>query len=98
MFLDIIALPNFDNRAMENWGLLMFDESTLLLQPSDELTEKKAVIAYILSHEIGHQACSKMFFLISHEEVLRLLNQKCQKRKKLQCITFLKITEKWDSE
>ncbi|KAI5263389.1 Aminopeptidase Q [Manis pentadactyla] len=52
---DIIALPNFDNRAMENWGLLMFDESALLLQPSDELTEKKAMIAYILSHEIGHQ-------------------------------------------
>ncbi|KAK2495815.1 hypothetical protein MC885_013179 [Smutsia gigantea] len=30
---DIFALPNFDCRAMENWGLLMFDESTLLLQP-----------------------------------------------------------------
>ncbi|XP_007952718.1 aminopeptidase Q [Orycteropus afer afer] len=52
---DIIALPIFDNRAMENWGLLMFDESLLLLQPNDQLTEKKTVISYIVSHEIGHQ-------------------------------------------
>ncbi|XP_007451280.1 PREDICTED: aminopeptidase Q-like [Lipotes vexillifer] len=52
---DIIALPTFDNRAMENWGLLMFDESLLLLQPNDKLTEKKTVISYIVSHEIGHQ-------------------------------------------
>ena len=52
---DIIALPTFDNRAMENWGLLMFDESLLLLQPNDKLTEKKTVISYIVCHEIGHQ-------------------------------------------
>ncbi|XP_004640661.1 aminopeptidase Q isoform X2 [Octodon degus] len=52
---DIIALPAFDNRAMENWGLLVFDESLLLLQPSDHLTDKKTLISYIVSHEIGHQ-------------------------------------------
>ncbi|XP_062943936.1 aminopeptidase Q [Cynocephalus volans] len=52
---DIIALPDFDNHAMENWGLLMFDESLLLLQPNDQLTEKKTVISCIVSHEIGHQ-------------------------------------------
>ncbi|KAB0374848.1 hypothetical protein FD755_013340 [Muntiacus reevesi] len=52
---DIIALPTFDNRAMENWGLLTFDESLLLLQPNDKLTEKKIMIFYIVSHEIGHQ-------------------------------------------
>ncbi|XP_036136048.1 aminopeptidase Q [Molossus molossus] len=51
---DIIALPNFDDRAMENWGLLMFDES-LLLQPDDQLTDKKMVISHVVSHEIGHQ-------------------------------------------
>ncbi|XP_004686552.1 PREDICTED: aminopeptidase Q [Condylura cristata] len=52
---DIIALPSFDNRAMENWGLLIFDESLLLLLPNDQLTEKKTMISYIVSHEIGHQ-------------------------------------------
>ncbi|XP_033617370.1 aminopeptidase Q [Fukomys damarensis] len=52
---DIIALPSFDNQAMENWGLMMFDESLLLLQPSDQLTVKKDLISHIVSHEIGHQ-------------------------------------------
>ncbi|XP_025716650.1 aminopeptidase Q isoform X2 [Callorhinus ursinus] len=52
---DIIALPTFDNSAMENWGLLIFDESLLLMQPNDQVTDKKAVISFILSHEIGHQ-------------------------------------------
>ncbi|XP_032698138.1 aminopeptidase Q [Lontra canadensis] len=52
---DIIALPTFDNSAMENWGLLIFDESLLLMQPNHQVTDKKAVISFILSHEIGHQ-------------------------------------------
>ncbi|MEJ1281533.1 laeverin [Cricetulus griseus] len=55
---DIIALPTFDNRAMENWGLLIFDEAFLLLEPDDELTEKRAMVLSIISHEVGHQgAC-----------------------------------------
>ncbi|XP_049628695.1 aminopeptidase Q [Suncus etruscus] len=52
---DIIALPDFDNQAMENWGLMVFDESALLLLPSDQLTTKKTVVSYITSHEIAHQ-------------------------------------------
>uniref|UniRef100_A0A8D1SL87 Aminopeptidase n=1 Tax=Sus scrofa TaxID=9823 RepID=A0A8D1SL87_PIG len=66
---DIIALPTFDNRAMENWGLLMFDESLLLLQPNDKLTEKKTVISYIVCHEIGHQ--DEIFFSNILHGVLR---------------------------
>lgn len=72
----MIALPTFDNYAMENWGLLIFDESLLLLKPDDQLTEKKMVISHIVSHEIGHQACGKMFPLISHDDVSQLLYQK----------------------
>ncbi|CAH7017408.1 aminopeptidase Q [Phodopus roborovskii] len=52
---DIIALPTFDNRAMENWGLLIFDEASLLLEPDDELTERRAMVLSIISHEVGHQ-------------------------------------------
>ncbi|XP_076995016.1 aminopeptidase Q [Tamandua tetradactyla] len=52
---DVVALPSFDNRAMENWGLLMFDELLLLLQTDEHLTEKKMRISYTVSHEIGHQ-------------------------------------------
>ncbi|XP_005069193.1 aminopeptidase Q isoform X2 [Mesocricetus auratus] len=52
---DILALPAFDNRAMENWGLLIFDEASLLLDPDDETTEKRAMVLSIVSHEVGHQ-------------------------------------------
>nr|XP_048275417.1 aminopeptidase Q isoform X6 [Myodes glareolus] len=52
---DIIALPHFDNRAMENWGLLTFDESSLLLEPDEELTEKRARVLAVIAHEVGHQ-------------------------------------------
>ncbi|XP_041516528.1 aminopeptidase Q [Microtus oregoni] len=52
---DIIALPYFDNHAMENWGLLTFDETFLLLEPDDELTEKRVSILAVIAHEVGHQ-------------------------------------------
>nr|XP_021515886.1 aminopeptidase Q [Meriones unguiculatus] len=52
---DIVALPSFDNRAMENWGLLLFDEAYLLLEPDDDPIAKKATILAIISHEVGHQ-------------------------------------------
>lgn len=52
---DIVALPIFASGAMENWGLLIFDESSLLLEPEDELTEKRAMILSIIAHEVGHQ-------------------------------------------
>ncbi|XP_050005240.1 aminopeptidase Q [Alexandromys fortis] len=52
---DIIALPYFDNGAMENWGLLTFDESSLLLEPDDELTEERVRVLAVIAHEVGHQ-------------------------------------------
>ncbi|XP_028633056.1 aminopeptidase Q [Grammomys surdaster] len=52
---DLIALPAFYNGAMENWGLLVFDEASLLLEPEDELTGKRATILGMISHEVGHQ-------------------------------------------
>ncbi|KAL6082260.1 hypothetical protein STEG23_025420, partial [Scotinomys teguina] len=57
---DLIALPTFDYRAMENWGLLTFDEVSLLLDPDDELTEKRSMIFAVISHEVGHQ--NELFF------------------------------------
>lgn len=48
---------------MENWGLMTFHESSLMYLPSDKFTSKKAVIAVIMSHELGHQARGKKFFI-----------------------------------
>jgi len=46
---------------MENWGLMIFQESSLMYLPSDKLTIRKTMIAIIVSHELGHQACGKKF-------------------------------------
>lgn len=61
--LDVVALPDFGAGAMENWGLMTFHESSLMYLPSDKFTSKKAVIAVIMSHELGHQARGKKFFI-----------------------------------
>ncbi|XP_064901429.1 aminopeptidase Q isoform X3 [Columba livia] len=52
---DLVALPEFGAGAMENWGLITFQESSLLYLPSDKFTSRKAMIAIIMSHELGHQ-------------------------------------------
>lgn len=46
---------------MENWGLMTFQESSLMYLPSDKFTSRKAMVAIIVSHELGHQACGKKF-------------------------------------
>ncbi|NXL87475.1 AMPQ Aminopeptidase, partial [Alectura lathami] len=63
---DLVALPDFGAGAMENWGLMTFEESSLMYLPSDKFTSRKTVIAIIVSHELGHQACEMLryfFFL-----------------------------------
>lgn len=46
---------------MENWGLLIFEEETLLYLPSDKVSDRKTTIALIVSHELAHQAGGKTF-------------------------------------
>ncbi|XP_062455936.1 aminopeptidase Q [Rhea pennata] len=52
---DLIALPAWEGGAMENWGLMTFQESLLMYLPRDKFTDRKAMIAITASHEIGHQ-------------------------------------------
>uniref|UniRef100_A0A8C8R6R3 Aminopeptidase n=1 Tax=Pelusios castaneus TaxID=367368 RepID=A0A8C8R6R3_9SAUR len=52
---DLVALPDFGAGAMENWGLMTFQESSLMYIPSDKFRSKKAMISLIISHELGHQ-------------------------------------------
>ncbi|KFV86707.1 Aminopeptidase Q, partial [Struthio camelus australis] len=63
---DLVALPHFGADAMENWGLMIFQESSLMYLPRDKFTGRKTLIAITTSHEIGHQACEMLrhfFFL-----------------------------------
>ncbi|XP_025752225.1 aminopeptidase Q isoform X3 [Manacus vitellinus] len=52
---DLVALPEFGAGGMENWGLVTIQESSLMYIPSDKFTSRKAMIALIVSHELGHQ-------------------------------------------
>lgn len=53
--LDLVAVPEFVAVAMENWGLMTFEEGRMLHDPavSSALNEQRT--ATIVAHEISHQ-------------------------------------------
>uniref|UniRef100_A0A669D9M4 Leucyl/cystinyl aminopeptidase n=2 Tax=Oreochromis niloticus TaxID=8128 RepID=A0A669D9M4_ORENI len=52
--LDLVAIPDFLAGAMENWGLITFRETTLLVGNESSLLEKQ-VVASVIAHELAHQ-------------------------------------------
>ncbi|KAK2837345.1 hypothetical protein Q5P01_014557 [Channa striata] len=52
--LDLVAIPDFLAGAMENWGLITFRETNLLLNTQSSPLEKQAV-ASVIAHELAHQ-------------------------------------------
>ncbi len=52
--LDLIAVPDFEEGAMENWGAITFRE-ILLLQNEKTSTSVKKRIAEVIAHELWHQ-------------------------------------------
>lgn len=51
--LDQVAIPDFEAGAMENWGLVTFRESCLLVDDTSSLDSKKSV-AVTVAHELAH--------------------------------------------
>jgi len=52
---DHVALPDFSNGAMENWGLITYRETCLLAEPLTTSISSKQIIATIITHELAHQ-------------------------------------------
>jgi len=52
--LDQVALPDFEAGAMENWGLITYRESMMIVSPDTSLEAKKR-IALVIAHEVAHQ-------------------------------------------
>ncbi|KAM3184293.1 hypothetical protein ACTXT7_008642 [Hymenolepis weldensis] len=52
---DMLAVPHFAAGAMENWGLLIFREATLIWDPISGMENAKQKVASVISHEIAHQ-------------------------------------------
>ena len=53
--LDLIAIPDFAAGAMENWGLLTYRETALLLDPQHASLRDIRSVASVIAHEMTHQ-------------------------------------------
>ena len=53
--LDLIALPDFEAGAMENFGAITYRETTLLLDQKTASMGSKQVVAVDIAHEMAHQ-------------------------------------------
>ncbi|TRY66396.1 hypothetical protein DNTS_003361 [Danionella cerebrum] len=53
--LDQIAVPDFGVGAMENWGLISYQESALLYDEETASTFDQEWVATLIAHELAHQ-------------------------------------------
>jgi aminopeptidase N/puromycin-sensitive aminopeptidase len=53
--LDLIALPDFEAGAMENFGAITYRESLLLVDPKTASVGTKKEVAIVIAHEMSHQ-------------------------------------------
>eukprot|EP01126_Amoeba_proteus_P034631 TRINITY_DN3459_c0_g1_i12.p1 TRINITY_DN3459_c0_g1~~TRINITY_DN3459_c0_g1_i12.p1 ORF type:complete len:766 (-),score=153.87 TRINITY_DN3459_c0_g1_i12:94-2391(-) len=52
---DLIAVPDFEAGAMENWGLITFRETALLYNPQWDSLLDRLRVSDVVSHELAHQ-------------------------------------------
>jgi puromycin-sensitive aminopeptidase len=53
--LDLIAIPDFESAAMENWGAVTFRETAILVDEEHTSLSNKQWISIVIAHEIAHQ-------------------------------------------
>ncbi|XP_053152087.1 leucyl-cystinyl aminopeptidase isoform X2 [Hemicordylus capensis] len=53
--LDLVAIPDFQAGAMENWGLITFRETTLLYDNKTSSAMDKKRVTTVIAHELAHQ-------------------------------------------
>jgi puromycin-sensitive aminopeptidase len=53
--LDLIAIPDFESAAMENWGAVTFRETAILVDEKNSSLSNKQWVAIVIAHEIAHQ-------------------------------------------
>ncbi|KAJ7335751.1 hypothetical protein JRQ81_013692 [Phrynocephalus forsythii] len=52
---DLVAIPDFQSGAMENWGLTTYRESALLYDTEKSSATSRLGITLIVAHELAHQ-------------------------------------------
>jgi puromycin-sensitive aminopeptidase len=53
--LDMVALPDFASGAMENWGLVTYRETALLVDEKNSSAQARQRVAEVIDHELAHQ-------------------------------------------
>ncbi|UJR36798.1 hypothetical protein I4U23_029512 [Adineta vaga] len=53
--LDMIAIADFGSGAMENWGLVTYRETYLLVDVHTSTQKTKQEVALVVAHELAHQ-------------------------------------------
>lgn len=53
--LDMIAVPDFESGAMENWGAITYRETALLIDEEHSSLSNKQRVAIVICHELAHQ-------------------------------------------
>lgn len=59
LFLDLLAVPKHPYAAMENWGLSVFVEQRILLDPSISSISYLLDVTMVIVHELCHQVGDK---------------------------------------
>ncbi|OWF44859.1 Endoplasmic reticulum aminopeptidase 2 [Mizuhopecten yessoensis] len=52
---DLVALPDFAAGAMENWGLITFQLTAILLDPDVSSARDRQYVVIVIAHELAHQ-------------------------------------------
>ncbi|VVC39573.1 Hypothetical protein CINCED_3A003208 [Cinara cedri] len=52
---DMVAIPDFSAGAMENWGLVTYRETELLIDPTVATSANIHRVAEVIAHELAHQ-------------------------------------------
>uniref|UniRef100_A0A673M0Z8 Aminopeptidase n=1 Tax=Sinocyclocheilus rhinocerous TaxID=307959 RepID=A0A673M0Z8_9TELE len=63
--LDLVAIPDFLAGAMENWGLITFRETTLLVGSNSSSIDKQLVTS-VIAHELAHQGNNSHVSMINN--------------------------------
>ncbi|KAL1129384.1 hypothetical protein AAG570_013911 [Ranatra chinensis] len=53
--IDLVAIADFSAGAMENWGLVTYRQSCLLVDSENTSASRKQWIAIVVGHELAHQ-------------------------------------------
>lgn len=53
--LDLVAIPEFSAGAMENWGLILYRETSLIYNELVNTLHVKQWVTVVVAHELAHQ-------------------------------------------